>query len=72
MRPTLPLPENDPWVQCNVRLRKSMYERLEVRRKMLDLTRDDWVRHVVEWALLQPPGTPVHTDSWRHNGRAHH
>lgn len=66
-RTSTPQYEPDPWVQMNVRIRKSMYDRLDARRKNLELTRDDWVRHVIEWALLQPPATPVHTR--RRNGR---
>jgi hypothetical protein len=57
-QPTAPV-EDDPWCQMNVRVRKSMLTRLDRRRKTLDLTRDDWIRHVIEWALFQPPGTPV-------------
>jgi hypothetical protein len=57
-QPTVPV-EDDPWVQCNIRLRKSMLARLDQRRKVLNLTRDDWFRHLIEWGLFQPPGTPV-------------
>jgi hypothetical protein len=51
--------EPDNWVQMNVRIRRSMLNRLDGRRHALDLSRDDWIRYVVEWALLQPPGTHV-------------
>jgi hypothetical protein len=43
----------------NVRVRQSMLATLDTRRKGLGLTRDEWIRRVIEWALLQPPGTPV-------------
>jgi hypothetical protein len=58
-QPTVPAEDDDPWCQCNIRLRKSMLARADARRKKLGLTRDDWMRHVIEWALFQPPGTPV-------------
>lgn len=45
----------------NVRIRRSMKDRLDTRREKLNLSRDEWVRHVIEWALLQPPRTPVRT-----------
>lgn len=50
---------DDPWVQMNVRVRKSMLARVDARRKKLEMSRDDWTRHVFEWALLQPPMTAV-------------
>jgi len=58
--------EEDPWVQMNVRVRRSMLNRVDERRKKLKLTRDDWTRHVFEWALLQPPMTEVRPRNGRH------
>lgn len=64
-RPTDP-PEDDPYIQVNIRIRRSMKERVDARRAKFGLSRDDWMRHVIEWALFQPPGTPVRPLS---NGR---
>jgi len=52
-------------VQMNVRVPRSMLEMLDERRRGLSdqtgvkVSRDEWIRRVIEWALLQPPGTPV-------------
>jgi len=51
--------DDDPWVQVNVRMRRSMRDALDARRGLLGLTRDAWFRYVTEWALLQPLGTLV-------------
>ena len=63
-RPTTMIAD-DEWVQCNVRIRRSMLSTLDERRKRLGLSRDDWFRHIIEWALLQPPGTSVHARNGR-------
>lgn len=36
-----------------------MLTKLDNRRNVLGVSRDEWVRRVVTWALIQPPGTPV-------------
>lgn len=51
--------------QMNVRVPKSMVKMLDDRRAALSeqtgvkISRDEWIRRVIEWALIQPPGTPV-------------
>lgn len=54
-------PEHDDHpVQMNVRVPCSMRTALDDRRRCLGISRDEWVRRVIEWALTQPLGTPVH------------
>lgn len=51
--------------QMNVRVPRSMIDMLDERRAGLSeqtgvkISRDEWIRRVIEWALIQPPGTPV-------------
>jgi hypothetical protein len=65
-------PTDDPadaLVQMNVRVKRSMITALDTRRKALGMTRDDWIRNVIEWALYQAPGTPVRSTPAAVNGR---
>jgi metal-responsive CopG/Arc/MetJ family transcriptional regulator len=49
---------HDERVQMNVRLPRNLVTTLDARRATLGLTRDEWVRRAITYALLQPSGTP--------------
>lgn len=53
--------DGDPWVQANVRVRRSMKDAVKERAESVDCTRDEWIRRALEWALRQPIGTKVRT-----------
>jgi hypothetical protein len=52
-----PLDAPDPRVQMNVRIPKSLRDTIDLRRGSLGLTRDEWIKRVCTWALMQPPGS---------------
>lgn len=62
-----PLDATDPRVQMNVRLPRSLVETCDLRRAALGLTRDEWVRRALTFALTTPPGSPASIQSA--NGR---
>lgn len=47
---------DDPLVQCNVRLPKSVRDQIDARRAVKDMSRDLWVTNAVRFALSQHPG----------------
>ena len=65
MPSTVSTTTTDRNVQMNVRVPESMRAAIDTRRHQLGLSRDEWMRRVIEWALHQPPGTPVHTNGTR-------
>lgn len=52
-----PLDEPDPRVQMNVRIPKSLRDTIDLRRATLGLSRDEWIRRAVSYALSVPPGS---------------
>jgi hypothetical protein len=46
-------PADDPRVQMNVRLPKSLRDAIDARRAVKDMSRDKWVENAVRYALSQ-------------------
>jgi len=44
---------NDPLVQCNVRIPRSLKEAIDERRDLKGLSRDRWVTNALSWVLQQ-------------------
>ena len=56
-------------MQMNVRVPATMKVAIETRRRLIGVSRDEWVRRALTWALQAPVGTPCHTPLPDHNGR---
>jgi hypothetical protein len=67
-----PLDEPDPRVQMNVRIPKSLRDTIDLRRASLGLTRDEWIKRVCTWALLQPPTQAVQSMNGHRTVRSLH
>jgi len=50
---------DDPLVQMNVRIPRSMRVEIESRSMRVGIGRDEWLRRVMEWALRQPESSRV-------------
>lgn len=46
---------DDPKVQVNVRLPVTLRDEMDARRAPLGLSRDEWMRRALVWAMSQPP-----------------
>lgn len=46
-------------VQMNVRLPRPLVDTVDLRRAALGISRDEWVRRALTFALTAPPGTPT-------------
>jgi hypothetical protein len=55
-----PVEDDDPErrVQMNVRLPHGLVDTIDLRRATLGISRDEWVRRALTYALLEPDGTP--------------
>jgi hypothetical protein len=55
-----PIEDDDPdrRVQMNVRLPHGLVTTIDLRRNALGLSRDEWVRRALTFALLDPDGSP--------------